>query len=456
MTADCFLNGIILSLYHVRTVCEDFNSQAVFAFESKMMGRSSAYAVERWLLYRQHQGFTVSNGEGPDAAFCLGGIVMRQLDQVCESPDSENIQCALDFENTMNNLETQLYYRHLPPKEVALCVMEAACKFYDADWCGLIQVDLDLGLWKPLWWHNECQEDKTTILTNEFESSEFLDRWVKAVRRGTPMVVPDAEEVKDLYPDEYQLYERLGIKSVLAIPLEPRQIALIAVRNPQRYIHQTSMLKLLAYVLLAAYYVTDGQHTIEARILRNGGKDLPILCKIYTGLTMQQEALFFAEQNGHAAPLTAGIKLRAKVVGEDAPSVAFLAATNRVGLDFNYDSLQLSDYRISCVGTALKLYNQMGEKIYCEALRLIVAAWEGKPDSFRASVLRGMMHFVELYHGEFSEERLIRALRSVHPMEIYRSGMDNPAKLPGWKKYVFPIYMAYNGKCRKDALPMKF
>ena len=98
---------------------------------------------------------------------------MRQLDQVCESPDSESIQCALDFENTMNNLETQLYYRHLPPKEVALRVMEAACKFYDADWCGLIQVDLDLGLWKPLWWHNECQEDKTTILTNEFESSDF-------------------------------------------------------------------------------------------------------------------------------------------------------------------------------------------------------------------------------------------------------------------------------------------
>lgn len=194
----------------------------------------------------------------------------------------------------------------------------------------------------------------------------------------------------------------------------------------------------------------------KLKILRNGGKDLPILCKVYTGLTMQQEALFFAEQNGHAAPLTAGIKLRAKVVGEDALSMAFLAATNRVGLDFNYDSLQLSDYRISCVGTALKLYNQMGEKIYCEALRLIVDAWEGKPDSFRAAVLKGVMYFVEVYHGEFNEERLIRALRSVHPMEIYRTGMDNPAKLPGWKKYVFPIYAAYNGKSRKDALPMKF
>ena len=35
------------------------------------------------------------------------------------------------------------------------------------------------------------------------------------------------------------------------------------------------------------YYVVDGQHTIEARILRNGGGALPILCKVYTGMTMQ-------------------------------------------------------------------------------------------------------------------------------------------------------------------------
>ena len=121
-----------------------------------------------------------------------------------------------------------------------------------------------------------------------------------------------------------------------------------------------------------------------------------------------------------------------------------------------YDSQQLTDYRIGCVGTAFRLYKQMGEPLYCESMRLIVAAGEGKPDSFRASVLKGMMPFVELYHGEFSEERLLRALRNIHPVDIYRIGQDDPAKLRGWKKYVFPIYTAYNGKCRKDALPMKF
>ena len=204
------------------------------------------------------------------------------------------------------------------------------------------------------------------------------------------------------------------------------------------------------------YYVMDGQHTIEGCILLNGGEDRPILCKVYTGLTMEQEALLFAEQNGHSAPLSAGIKLRAKVVGGDAPSKAFVAATNRVGLSLNYDSMQLSDYRISCVGTALKLYDQLGEEIYCEALRHIVAAWEGRPDSFRAAVLRGVMYFVQLYHGQYSAERLVRALGGVHPMELYRISRDNPAKLPGWRRYVYPIYTTYNGKCRKDALPMKF
>ena len=96
------------------------------------------------------------------------------------------------------------------------------------------------------------------------------------------------------------------------------------------------------------------------------------------------------------------------------------------------------------------------EEIYCEALRHIVEAWEGKPDSFRAAVLRGVMYFVQLYHGQYSAERLVRALSGVHPMELYRISRDNPAKLPGWRRYVYPIYTTYNGKCRKDALPMKF
>lgn len=266
---------------------------------------------------------------------------------------------------------------------------------------------------------------------------DVLEQELRDVRRRSKNIIHSSKLV---YPRE--LYQR-GV--------ERKRVELIAAHFNEYVANEPKV-----SFRNGQFIVTDGQHTIEGRILRNGGKDLPILCKVYTGMTVEQEALLFAEQNGFSAPLTAGIKLRAKVVGGDAISKAFLAATNRVGLSLNYDSQQLTDYRIGCVGTAFRLYKQMGEPLYCEALRLIVAAWEGKPDSFRASVLKGMMHFVELYHGEFSEERLLRALRNIHPVDIYRIGQDDPAKLRGWKKYVFPIYTAYNGKCRKDALPMKF
>ena len=53
-------------------------------------------------------------------------------------------------------------------------------------------------------------------------------------------------------------------------------------------------------------------------------------------------------------------------------------------------------------------------------------------------------------------DHVAAALGNIHPVDIYRIGQDDPAKLRGWKNYVFPIYTAYNGKCRKDALPMKF
>ena len=63
---------------------------------------------------------------------------MRQSDHEYEERSFGDIQRAIDFENSMNDLESQLYYRRLSPKEVAQQVLKATCQFYDADWCGLI------------------------------------------------------------------------------------------------------------------------------------------------------------------------------------------------------------------------------------------------------------------------------------------------------------------------------
>ena len=48
------------------------------------------------------------------------------------------------------------------------------------------------------------------------------------------------------------------------------------------------------------YYVFDGQNTVEARRACNGGMELPIRCKVFYGLTKEDEATLFAIQIGNA------------------------------------------------------------------------------------------------------------------------------------------------------------
>lgn len=162
------------------------------------------------------------------------------------------IQYSIEFEQTLRELEECLHESD-NPVEIAKRTLETACRFYGGDWCGLFVVDLDLNLWSPYWWHNNAAEDKTTTTLNELESADFLYRWVHAFRENKPMIILDAESVKDDYPTEYDLYQRLGIHSVLSVPVRPRPNALIAVRNTTRYQTQPSMLRMLAYVLLGAY-----------------------------------------------------------------------------------------------------------------------------------------------------------------------------------------------------------
>lgn len=208
------------------------------------------------------------------------------------------IQYSAEVEQTLRELEAHLHESN-NPVEIAQYTLKTACKFYGGDWCGLLVVDLDLKLWSPYWWYNDSVEDKTTSLLHELESADFLYRWVRTFRANEPMIVLDAEAVKKDYPDEYDLYQRLGINSVLAVPVRPRPSALIAVRNMTRYQSQTSMLRLLAYVLLVAY---NEQKTLDRLQLAvapeniKSSKDVYISLfgelKIYTSNGVLKESIF--------------------------------------------------------------------------------------------------------------------------------------------------------------------
>ena len=202
------------------------------------------------------------------------------------------------------------------------------------------------------------------------------------------------------------------------------------------------------------YYVFDGQHTIAARKLLNGGKDLPIRCKVFYGLTESDEALLFAQQTGASAKLTAGAKFRALVYGGDKDAMAFLKATESVGLHVDCKQTR-GVMRLACISTAFELYKKVGDGVYREAMRTIVEAWRGDPESLRAETVRGVVEFVDLYDGEYSRKRLVKRLRQIDPLVIFREGRAMTS-LPGYKRYLYQVFRIYNGSSAKTALPMKF
>ena len=78
--------------------------------------------------------------------------------------------------------------------------------------------------------------------------------------------------------------------------------------------------------------------------------------------------------------------------------------------------------------------------------------------SLRSGALRrspDIVHFVELYHGEYDRERLIYSLRAYEPKFIYAAGKAEK-ELRGVKRYVNLFYRIYNGRRKHSILPMKF
>ena len=202
------------------------------------------------------------------------------------------------------------------------------------------------------------------------------------------------------------------------------------------------------------YYVFDGQHTIAARKKRNGGNDLDIVCKVFYDLTEEDEALLFAAQTGVSSKPSPGVTLRAKEIGKDAETLAFIKANESLDIQPSYSDAH-GKYRLRCINTAYQEYCKVGEKRYKEAMKIIVDAWKGAPSSFVLEVIVAMCSFVKIYHGDYDRKKLAKKLSFTNPYDIVKAartiGDDG-----GKKKALSVILEAYNNENTVDPLGVKF
>ena len=94
-----------------------------------------------------------------------------------------------------------------------------------------------------------------------------------------------------------------------------------------------------------------------------------------------------------------------------------------------------------------------GSDIYQEALKIIAEAWWGDSDSFLSGILHGVTRFVAMYRDEYSRERLIARLSTVHPKTITKNARKDTGNTAD--RHMKQILEIYNGSSRSLSLPVK-
>lgn len=213
----------------------------------------------------------------------LNGLFNRSK-QNPEQEQSEYIQYAQEVESTLRLLEAQLHESD-DAGEIIQMVLKTACEFYQGDWVGFLEVDLEMDLWTPYVWYKPDGKDETEILLADVENFEPFTRWLNVMHNNSTVCIPATKELKDAPPEEMEMYQRLKIRRVLAVPIKPRPTGFLVVRNPQRHLHRSSLFQMLAYVLLASINEQKLMQSIKMTISpENIERDTDVIINLFGNL----------------------------------------------------------------------------------------------------------------------------------------------------------------------------
>lgn len=192
------------------------------------------------------------------------------------------------------------------------------------------------------------------------------------------------------------------------------------------------------------YWIFDGQHTTATLVTRNNNQDLMIECKIYEGLTQQDEAELFARQSEFEKKPDKNAEMKALYTSGDAEIIELRRTIESCGFVFDFTKGQATN-KIICCAQMYKIFRNAKEQDFRQFLYIVKSAWHGIPDSLRKEVIGGMWIFYKTYKNEIDIDLAIRKFAKVNPVEIYRDGKmyHNYA---GDSKYAFMLVSIYNKK----------
>lgn len=171
------------------------------------------------------------------------------------------------------------------------------------------------------------------------------------------------------------------------------------------------------------FNVLDGQHRIEAMRQMAGGKDVIVPCIIHTGMTYKEEADMYARLDTDKKRLTLRQHTKAVVeAGSDARIMEVKRLVEDGGFTWALEVQTSEPFEIAAIRALINAYQLLGSEAFSRMLALMAGAWQGTPNSLKASILSGMALFVKTYETELSDRAFIRRMSAVSPDEIIRQG----------------------------------
>lgn len=164
------------------------------------------------------------------------------------------------------------------------------------------------------------------------------------------------------------------------------------------------------------YWCFDGQQTIAAWMRKFN--DEPIMCKVYLGLTYQDEARLFAYQTG-AIPVSAVKIFNGEVLSGNYDALQIKAAVENAGYKISTTGSKKGD-NVTAISALKSAYNKLGYAGLVELMQTIRSAWGDNQYGIGAQIIGGLAVFFSAYKGDFKVSTLIDALKKpgCTPQEI--------------------------------------
>lgn len=169
-----------------------------------------------------------------------------------------------------------------------------------------------------------------------------------------------------------------------------------------------------------SYYVIDGQNRIAAFKHMNGGRNCLVNCKVFRGLTYEQEADMFCHLDSIKKKLRYCEAIRARAEAKNDPVIVGINdILSAHGIKWSYRGAGGNTKNtLNASKVLVDSYEELGPHMFELVIRLLVRTWKGHRDSMAAAFIKGLSLFVKVYVNDAKEDIFVKKLSIITPAEV--------------------------------------